>query len=309
MQKCKLKAGRRGYLSLDDIGYGTGAGFKGWNCRHDWFPFFEDISERAYTDEDLQALENETVTYKDKTYTEYEATQVQRAMEREIRSTRRQLVALDELAKNGDTAAKAEFDSLSVKLKSQEAKLKDFCQKTNRRVDSFRVQTGGFDRSISQKAVYSAKNYYTVWSKEHNINFSIKNIADYYGVKYNDKKTYEILQTYVQSVDKGMLSPLVGFDLYKRFRPRIENELIGLTTSTGIQIKSQSKHFLERVFGTISDPTHGGVIRSGVTLENIKDALLGGKMKSHGDSVVYIGSKCKVSVNPKTGNLIQCNPN
>lgn len=28
------RSGRRGYLSLSDIGYGTGAGFQGWNCRH-----------------------------------------------------------------------------------------------------------------------------------------------------------------------------------------------------------------------------------------------------------------------------------
>lgn len=28
-------SGRKGYLSLKDIGYGTGDGFGGWNCRHD----------------------------------------------------------------------------------------------------------------------------------------------------------------------------------------------------------------------------------------------------------------------------------
>lgn len=28
-------------------GYGTGDGLKGWNCRHDFYPFFEGISERA----------------------------------------------------------------------------------------------------------------------------------------------------------------------------------------------------------------------------------------------------------------------
>lgn len=150
-------SGARGYLSLSDIGYGDGGGFKGWNCRHDWFPFFEGISQRAYSDSDLQALENETVTYNGKSYTEYGATQVQRAMEREIRSTRRQLVALDELIQNGDTAAKAEFESLSVKLKSQEAKLKDFCQSTDRRVDTFRVQVNGFDKSVSHKAVWAEK--------------------------------------------------------------------------------------------------------------------------------------------------------
>ncbi|MDE5834709.1 MAG: phage minor capsid protein, partial [Ruminococcus sp.] len=32
-------SGRKGYLSKSDIGYGTGGGFGGWNCRLDWFPF------------------------------------------------------------------------------------------------------------------------------------------------------------------------------------------------------------------------------------------------------------------------------
>ena len=49
-------SGRKGYLSLSDIGYGTGDGFKGWNCRHDWFPYFEG-STRMYLDKDLKDLE------------------------------------------------------------------------------------------------------------------------------------------------------------------------------------------------------------------------------------------------------------
>ena len=150
-------SGRTGYFSLSDIGYGEGSGFKGWNCRHDWFPYFEGISQRAYSDDDLKALDEETVTYNGKSYTEYAATQVQRAMEREIRSTRRELIGLDELIKGGDSGAKAEFENLSVKLKSQEAKLKDFCYKTDRKVDKFRVQVNGFDKSVSQKAVWTEK--------------------------------------------------------------------------------------------------------------------------------------------------------
>ena len=34
-------SGRKGYLSTKDIGYGSGDGFGGYNCRHDWYPFFE----------------------------------------------------------------------------------------------------------------------------------------------------------------------------------------------------------------------------------------------------------------------------
>lgn len=45
------------YPSLvDKTGYGTGPGLGGWNCRHSMFPFFENISKRSYTDEELEDL-------------------------------------------------------------------------------------------------------------------------------------------------------------------------------------------------------------------------------------------------------------
>lgn len=119
------------------------------------------------------------------------------------------------------------------------------------------------------------------------------------------------MQSYSKSVDSGMMSPLVGYEKYKEYHHRVETELIGLTTSNGIIIRSQSKHFLERVFGTISDPSHGGVMRTGVELEDIIDALKNGMVKIKSDystSVMYRTEKCSVSINPKTGNLIQVNP-
>lgn len=101
----------------------------------------------------------------------------------------------------------------------------------------------GFGRSTAQKAVSSANKHYLDWSKEHNIN-SIKTLADYYNVKYNDTERYALLKNYVSSVDTGMLSPLTSFDKYEKYYSRVQNELIGLTTASGIKIKSQSKHLL-----------------------------------------------------------------
>lgn len=51
--------------------------------------------------------------------------------------------------------------------------------------------------------------------------------------------------------------------------------------------------------------------QSGVDIEDIKEALLKGTVRTSTrdpDSVKYITDKCIVSLNPKTGNLIQCNP-
>lgn len=50
-------------------GLGEVDGLKGANCRHDYFPFIEGISERVYTDEQLEEMnrkENEKKSYGDK---------------------------------------------------------------------------------------------------------------------------------------------------------------------------------------------------------------------------------------------------
>lgn len=307
-------SGQRGYLSLSDIGYGTGDGFKGWNCRHDWYPFFEG-SSRMYSAKDLEELNAKNIEYPDGSmHTLYEAEQQQRAYERKIRVTKRTLAACDEALNNlsdEQLLQKLEknFSHYSSKLKRQESELNSFCKKTGLLPDGSRSQVYGFGKSTSQKSTGVAKKYYRTWSKEHNIN-NIETLAEYYNVKYNDVERYELLKHYVKSIDSGMMSPLSGFDKYEEYRDRIENELVGLTAVSGIQIKSQSYHFLERVFGTWHDPKHNDDIRNGISLEDIKDAILNGKIKiTHGgDSILHSTEICGVTINPHTGNLIQVNP-
>lgn len=88
-------SGRKGYLSKSDIGYGTGDGFGGWGCRHDWHPFFEGISTRAYSDERLRELNAKNIEYNGEMYSQYEISQMQRKMERDIRQLKREAVAAD----------------------------------------------------------------------------------------------------------------------------------------------------------------------------------------------------------------------
>lgn len=307
-------SGQRGYLSLSDIGYGTGDGFKGYNCRHDWYPYFEG-SARMYSVKDLEELNAKNIEYPDGSmHTLYEAEQQQRTMERKIRETKRILAAQDECITNTDSeslqkAIQEDFERCAIKLKRQEAEMNNFCNRTGLLPDGSRSQVYGFGKSTSQKSTGVAKKYYRTWSKEHNIN-NIETLAEYYNVKYNDVERYELLKHYVKSIDSGMMSPLSGFDKYEEYRDRIENELVGLTAVSGIQIKSQSYHFLERVFGTWHDPKHNDDIRNGISLEDIKDAILNGKIKiTHGgDSILHSTEICGVTINPHTGNLIQVNP-
>lgn len=55
---------------------------------------------------------------------------------------------------------------------------------------------------------------------------------------------------------------------------------------------------------------HNDDIRNGVSLEDIKDAILNGKIKiTHGgDSILHSTEICGITINPHTGNLIQVNP-
>lgn len=148
-------------------GYGTGAGLKGWNCRHDFFPYFEDMPN-AYSEEKLQWLNNREVEYNSVKMTEYEASQKQRAMERRIRASKRELAGYDAGIKATDSESLKEelqtaFNRKSVVLKKQEAALKDFCKQTGLRRDRAREQVPAhfdskqskvvaFDRSAAQKA-------------------------------------------------------------------------------------------------------------------------------------------------------------
>lgn len=78
----------------ETTGYGTGEGLAGWNCRHSFYPFFEGISENAYKRAELDAFANQTVTYQGQVLSTYDATQVQRAIERKIREWKRRSGAL-----------------------------------------------------------------------------------------------------------------------------------------------------------------------------------------------------------------------
>lgn len=126
----------------------------------------------------------------------------------------------------------------------------------------------GFGRSTAQKAVSSANKHYLDWSKEHNIN-SIKTLADY----YNDSKRYALLQGYVKAVNKGDISPLIGFDLYEIKAKEIKDELVGLKISNDInyEITDFSTHFIDRVLGQTSTSHEG--MRLGTTIEQLKDSI------------------------------------
>lgn len=148
-------------FTLEEIGYGDGRGFKGWNCRHNWHPYYPGLSTPNYTPEQIARLDEKSISYNGEKYTAYEISQMQRKGERKVRTLKRRAAALEEAAKNTDNpvlkqSLNDDFSAVSVRLKDAEKTLKDFCRQTGQRRDAFREQVNGFGRSTAQRAVQAA---------------------------------------------------------------------------------------------------------------------------------------------------------
>lgn len=101
-------------------GLGAVDGLEGANCRHRRFPWVEGVSERTYTDKQLEHIDNGLgCTFDGKSYTAYEATQMQRRVERTIRKLKREKAAYRAAGLKGDAMAlNTRLHRLSTKYKA-----------------------------------------------------------------------------------------------------------------------------------------------------------------------------------------------
>lgn len=143
-------------------GYGTGAGLCGWNCRHNFFPYYAGASLPSYSRAELEAMRNATVQFEGEEIPLYLATQLQREMERAVRTLKRELAALNAgvLSCQDEALAKylkEAFIAVSQALKQQERELSAFARATGIARQREREQALGFGRSVAQKAVWEDK--------------------------------------------------------------------------------------------------------------------------------------------------------
>lgn len=195
--KIVSRSGKKGYLSLDDIGYGTATGFKGVNCRHDWYPYYPG-SASTYTQEQLDAWKNEKVTYNGKEYSKYEATQLQRAMERSIRADKKELVGLQGiLTSTNDNKliedTRTEFSKRSLIYKTHQNELYDFIQQTSLRKDITRLYVGKQDKNISTQVANVTK----IANKYNNSDIVGSKVN---GIKITEISEHIISRTYARNV-------------------------------------------------------------------------------------------------------------
>lgn len=286
------------YFPWNSSSYGQPDGILGINCGHHKFPFIPKVNiHRYFPTEDFK--ENDRL---------YKETQVQRALERDVRKQKRECMLFDQIED------KEAFKEAAVKLKSKEAKLKyyvDSKKHLNRRKD--REEVVGFDKRIAAEASGKAQTHYKEWAKSIGAESGPKSLAGYYDLKYNDNNESRLYKGYVNAVKKGNISPLMGYDNFKEVSDKAEQQLTGLSTADGKKVKGMTAHFVDRVIGQHSAADSGKPgLRRGVQLDDIEDALKNprkiGEVKTQKDgkkSMVYYGNSANVSMNPDTGELIQ----
>ena len=113
------------------------------NCRHFVFSIVLGVNQPNYTNRQLNSMRHESmskVMYEGKTYTKYEASQIQRKMETSIRQQKdRQIIARS----SGD---KQEIANAQQKISQLTSKYKDFSDKAGLEVYKNRLVVSGYKR-------------------------------------------------------------------------------------------------------------------------------------------------------------------
>lgn len=136
-----------------------------------------------------------------------------------------------------------------------------------------------------------------------------QSLAELQEMKYNKHEEWSFFKAFARERRTGNISSKTSIRKLRTVYDNAVDALAGQTTSNGIEIKSVSVHFAARVIGNPNEN------RKGVSLEKCLEALT---------DPVRIDPPCEVdgrivqrfwtlgttvTVNPKTGNVVQCNPN
>ena len=251
------------------------------NCRHEFIPFVEELE----TPEELQRIIKESNHFEDfdKNDNMFKIYNRNQALQRQWVDESREFHRLQDTL--GD---KMPYKTLGGFRRARRARTTEYKK----------IHYHNRDEKL-----------YNSWKDTVGENNMPETLDKFQEIRYNDDKEYRRLQSYKDSIGGGKLSPLVDYKLYKSESERIATEIVGQTTSNGIEIKGVSKHFYERYFGSVEDR------REGVPFEAVKDCITKGKAedvrtdkKGRVSQVFTIEGVAQVSINPTTGEIIQVNP-
>lgn len=124
-------------------------GLHGYNCRHSHGPWYKELGES------LPEVNRE------ESQRRYDLEQKQRALERAIRKTKRQLLVKEQElnAFPDDENIRGDYDKLAYRLRMQNRKYGEFCAENDLQRQSDRVKVAGFKKSQAAKANGRATAY------------------------------------------------------------------------------------------------------------------------------------------------------
>lgn len=277
-----------GYPSLYETAFRHGYSIIHPNCRHQFFPY----NPKFHTEAERQALEE---------------------------GTRRPWIG----GQQGEDA-RAEYAKSQMQMRRWNKELNEFAEMqklySTRGEKQPYTSLGAFRRAYrSQEGTlaYAKSHYYHRDEKEFKEFESVigkenmpKTLEKFQELKYNKIEDYRMFKHYCFARDKGKISALASFTLFKSTKTKIEHITIGRTAANGTVIQSVSLHFVDRIIGTIYEKNK----HEGMSLKDMQNILFNGSLrKAKIDRDGRVSQKMEidgvgtVTINPETGELVQCN--
>ena len=202
------------------------------NCGHKEFPIILGVSEPQYTPAELEAMRQQNakgVTIEGRHYSLYEATQMQRKMERGIRKQKQRILV--------DKATGDEEKILidQTKLRMQNANYKKFSDAAGLRTQRERAQVAGFGRKEAEEAEKAKakpkEQLYRPVNRGESSSFQIRNDQS---VAVRKVDSYE--NVYIS--DKAKIKPKALHDINQNTEAALKEWGVDLSNKPGIVIVS-----------------------------------------------------------------------
>lgn len=112
---------------------------------------------------------------------------------------------------------------------------------------------------------------------------------------------------YKWAIDNGVISPLISESIYKKIRNLVKDIAIGKRAADGTIIKEITNHCIDRLCGTTEK--ENGIKHEGISILDFKETLFYGQVKqdTETNTIIFIGDKCKIAIDPQKGRIKQCN--
>lgn len=250
---------------VETTGYGSGDGLGGWNCRHSFGPFFESISKPTYTEKDLRKINSKMVEYNGQQMSLYDASQKQRANEREIRALKREQAGLE--------GAGQDASEVKAKLRDAQAKQRDFCSQTGLRRDYFRERGGkqNQQRSPNPERITVSQSRSTYSGSLQKLNF-----AD--GVRESDRKSIRkelsVLPSAQRELAETQISRVsVNADKTGSYYNPFTKEIVVSESRKAGDVIHEYGHALERACKVWKDPEYISVRADGIDLADLSKVV------------------------------------